>query len=80
MSFLNPRRLTNFGTVPESAVTPNNTAGGIHFDASPAVFDIDVYAYMDFSMSLNAANFGLYDVRVNEYLSGTGQAGGMSNI
>ncbi|KAJ6592528.1 heme peroxidase [Mycena capillaripes] len=28
--------------VPESAVTPNNTGGGIHFDATPAVFDVDV--------------------------------------
>ena len=26
-----------------SAVTPNNTGGGIHFDATPDVFDIDVY-------------------------------------
>ncbi|KAF7348797.1 Peroxidase [Mycena venus] len=28
--------------VPESAVTPNNTGGGIHFDATPDVFDVDV--------------------------------------
>ncbi|KAJ7689952.1 heme peroxidase [Mycena rosella] len=28
--------------VPESAVTPNNTGGGIHFDATPAAFDVDV--------------------------------------
>ncbi|KAJ7101959.1 heme peroxidase [Mycena epipterygia] len=28
--------------VPESAVTPNNTGGGVHFDATPAVFDVDV--------------------------------------
>ncbi|KAJ7446580.1 heme peroxidase [Mycena latifolia] len=29
-------------TVPESAVTPNNTGGGIHFDATADVFDVDV--------------------------------------
>ncbi|KAJ7290599.1 heme peroxidase [Mycena rebaudengoi] len=28
--------------VPESAVTPTNTGGGIHFDATPDVFDVDV--------------------------------------
>ncbi|KAJ7810992.1 heme peroxidase [Mycena olivaceomarginata] len=28
--------------VPQSAVTPNNTGGGIHFDATPDVFDVDV--------------------------------------
>ncbi|KAF8181865.1 heme peroxidase, partial [Mycena galopus ATCC 62051] len=28
--------------VPESAVTPNNTGGGVHFDATPAMFDVDV--------------------------------------
>ncbi|KAJ7754154.1 heme peroxidase [Mycena maculata] len=28
--------------VPESAVTLNNTGGGVHFDATPAVFDVDV--------------------------------------
>ncbi|KAJ7726756.1 heme peroxidase [Mycena metata] len=28
--------------VPESVVTPNNTGGGIHFDATPDVFDVDV--------------------------------------
>ncbi|ETW81281.1 heme peroxidase 8 [Heterobasidion irregulare TC 32-1] len=28
--------------VPESAVTPNNTGGGVHFDVTPANFDIDV--------------------------------------
>jgi hypothetical protein len=29
-------------SVPQSAVTPNNTGGGIHFDATPDVFDVDV--------------------------------------
>ncbi|KAJ7802618.1 heme peroxidase [Mycena olivaceomarginata] len=28
--------------VPQSAVTPNNTGGGIHFDATPDVFDVNV--------------------------------------
>jgi hypothetical protein len=28
--------------VPPSAITANNTGGGVHFDATPAVFDIDV--------------------------------------
>ncbi|KAJ7155090.1 heme peroxidase [Mycena filopes] len=28
--------------VPESAVTPNNTGGGIHFDSTPDVFDANV--------------------------------------
>jgi len=37
------------------AVSPTNTAGGIHFDSTVAVFDADV---------------------VNEYLDGTGNAGG----
>lgn len=36
-------------------MTPNNTAGGIHFDATVDIFDMDV---------------------VNEYLDGTGNAGG----
>jgi hypothetical protein len=31
---------SNFPTVvPESAVTPNNTGGGIHLDSTPGVFD-----------------------------------------
>lgn len=29
-------------TVPPSYITPNNTGGGVHFDATPAAFDIDV--------------------------------------
>lgn len=29
--------------VPASAVTPNNTGGGIHFDITPAVFDVNVW-------------------------------------
>jgi hypothetical protein len=35
-------RVHFFSLVPPSAITPNNTGGGVHFDATPAVFDIDV--------------------------------------
>lgn len=31
-----------FIIVPPSAITSNNTGGGIHFDATPDVFDVDV--------------------------------------
>lgn len=30
--------------VPESAVTPDNLGGAIHFDATPGIFDHNVYA------------------------------------
>ncbi|KAK7050238.1 peroxidase [Favolaschia claudopus] len=34
--------------VPESAVTPTNQGGGIHFDATPDIFDVDVLnEYLD---------------------------------
>lgn len=32
----------NAVVVPESAEMSNDTGGGIHFDATPAVFDVDV--------------------------------------
>ncbi|KAJ7477946.1 heme peroxidase [Mycena galericulata] len=36
--------------VPESAITPNNTGGGVHFDATPAVFDVDVlHEYLEWN-------------------------------
>lgn len=50
--------------VPESAVTPNNTGGGIHFDATPDVFDVDVLnEYLEWKGQRGGSMTALFSLR-----------------